>query len=168
MKNSPMPPRDPAKRLARRVPLAGGKELERGTARLKRRAELTAKPRARKAATDTGPSRKVRALVLARDGFACVRCGRSVIGIRASVHHRKRRSQGGANTPDNLAVMCGTGTTGCHGWVHAHPNWARDAGWLVRSGDDPAQVPMLATSGLLTWLAPDGEYATEPPVAGAA
>ena len=113
----------------------------------------------------------VRRLVLARDGRKCVRCGISVIGIRASIHHRKLRSQGGTDTPDCLVTLCGTGTTECHGWVHANPAAARDAGWLVRSGDDPALVSLLIVSergsGMTVWLTGDGGYLFEPPAVAA-
>lgn len=77
---------------------------------------------------------------MARDDRSCVRCGRSVIGIRYSLHHRKPRSQGGADTPANLITLCGTGTTGCHGWIESWRDAAGDAGWLVPRGADPAGV----------------------------
>lgn len=88
----------------------------------------------------TGPSPEIRAVVLARDGYACVRCGAGVTEKPRSIHHRLRRSQGGLNTPDNLITLCGSGTTGCHGWVHANVADSQDAGWLVRSGHDPALI----------------------------
>lgn len=41
---------------------------------------------------------------------------------RVSVQHRRARGAGGTslettNFLDNLLLLCGTGTTGCHGWV---------------------------------------------------
>lgn len=92
------------------------------------------------------PSRLTRQLVDLRDESSCVRCGRWLPGTPASRHHRKRRSQSSrseVHSPANLILLCGTGTTGCHGWVHAHPGEAREYGWLLRSTDDPETTPML-------------------------
>lgn len=46
-------------------------------------------------------------------------------------HHRKRRSQGGPNTMDNLMAVCST----CHAYIHAHPLWSYDRGLLIRRND---------------------------------
>jgi hypothetical protein len=78
-----------------------------------------------------------------RDEFRCVRCGRYFPeGRGLDAHHRKLRSQGDMGTLDNGVSLCGSGTTGCHGWVHAHPAAAYRLGLLVHSWDDPAQVPV--------------------------
>lgn len=87
-----------------------------------------------------GPVPKVRAVVLIRDGYMCVRCGKGIAEQVYSIHHRVLRSQGGTHTPENLVTLCGTGTTGCHGWVHANITEATDAGWIVQGGEDPATV----------------------------
>jgi len=63
------------------------------------------------------------------------------------MHHRRRRSQGGQDSVENLVLLCGSGTTGCHGWVHAHPADARTAGFLVASWDDPAPIPIRTPRG---------------------
>jgi hypothetical protein len=97
---------------------------------------------------DTGPSRKVRAMVLARDGYACVRCG-VYIGLVPgeryphSIHHRIDRSLGGTNDPANLLTLCGSGTTLCHGVVTGLDRWEWLAGYWLRSWQDPRQVPVL-------------------------
>ena len=91
------------------------------------------------------PSRKVCAMVDARDGEACVRCGRSLWSVPGSRHHRKPRSVAGVDerhTAANLVLLCGSGTTGCHGWVHAHVTDAETHGWLLASCQDPEQVPV--------------------------
>jgi len=111
---------------------------------------------------DPGPDAKMRLTVLERDGYACVRCGADITDRAYSIHHRKRRSQSGRNELQNLLTLCGTGTTGCHGWVHAHPADARDAGWLVRGSDKPAEVSVLIVSATLR-LDRYGGYTTEPP-----
>jgi hypothetical protein len=58
-------------------------------------------------------------------------------------HHRKNRSQGGGNELSNAMHLCGSGTTGCHGMVTENPALAYENGWSVRSGHDPAEVPVL-------------------------
>lgn len=161
MKRSPIA-RDPSYRLTRSVPLA------RGEARRARGDGLQPGTRERRTARDTGPSRKTRALVLARDGYACVCCGRSVIGQEYSLQHRKRRSQGGDNSPSNLVTVLGSGTRGCHWRIDSRRDPADEAkGYTVRSWDDPALVPVMIMSGhgsgVLAWLTPDGTYAFEAP-----
>lgn len=104
------------------------------------------------------PSRKTCLLVDERDDTSCVRCGRWLQGVPASRHHRKRRSQASrmeVHAPSNLILLCGSGTTGCHGWVHAHPRQARDHGWLLRGTDDPKAVPMLHS--LYGWVLLDDQ-----------
>jgi hypothetical protein len=36
------------------------------------------------------------------------------------------------NLPGALVVLCGSGVTGCHGWVETHRQDAYGDGWLVR------------------------------------
>jgi hypothetical protein len=54
------------------------------------------------------------------------------------VHHRKLRSQGGTNDLANLLDVCRR----CHATIHANPAASYATGLLVRSYDDPAQVPV--------------------------
>ena len=52
------------------------------------------------------------------------------------------------NSPANLVSVCGHGTAGCHGAIHAAPGWARDCGgWLVKGSEDPARVRVLVEAG---------------------
>lgn len=85
----------------------------------------------------------------------CARCG-VVIWSNGSRHHRKLRSRGGADAADNLILACGSGTTGCHGWMHANPAEATLLGFIVPSWADPATVPIR--HALYGWvlLLPDG------------
>jgi len=95
-----------------------------------------------------GVSRRVRAAVLARDGYRCVRCG-VYIGIGPegrypySIHHRKQRSLGGDDSLPNLITLCGTGATGCHGEVHDDPAADRLAGYMLSSWQEPRTVGVL-------------------------
>ena len=98
------------------------------------------------------PDRETCHLVDHRDGMRCVRCGRSLYGVAASRHHRRRRSQSTKDVMhnvENLILLCGTGTTGCHGYVHGHPAESYEAGWLVHSWDDPLDIQVRSWRGLL-------------------
>lgn len=122
----------------------------------------------RKPARDTGPSRLVRSVVLERDGYACVCCGRSVIGQVYSLQHRKRRSQGGTNALSNLVTVLGDGSRGCHARIDSRIDPHDEAkGYTVRSHDDPAQVPVMYFSehgsGVTAWLCDDGSLSFEAP-----
>ena len=63
-----------------------------------------------------------------RDADTCQKCRRAKGTNR---DHRKNRSQGGLTFASNLQLLCGTGTTGCHGWVTANPEDAVTDGWAV-------------------------------------
>ena len=75
----------------------------------------------------------VRQVVIDRAEQRCERCRRYLHEERASLHHRKLRSRGGEDSAANLVLLCGTGTTGCHGWVHLNPREATAAGFMVPS-----------------------------------
>ena len=121
-------------------------------------------------ANANGPTPKVRKLVLERDGYACVCCGKSVLGERYSLAHRVRASQGGQAVPENLVTLLGWGGELCHGRVDLYRDSADGQGakgYRLPSGADPASEPVLIVSehgsGALMWLTPRGTYATEPP-----
>ena len=114
------------------------------------------------------PTAEVRRLVLERDGYACVRCGRSVLGIRYSLGHRKRASQGGRAVPSDLLTFCGWGGEMCHGDVDLYRDPADEAkGYRLRSWQDPAAEPVMlfspGGSGTTVWLDDLGNYLFEPP-----
>lgn len=84
-------------------------------------------------------------LVLRRDDWKCAGCGDPIVGRRGieySIHHRKRRSQGVDNGAANLVTLCGHGTSGCHGHAHSEIAAARLSGMLLRSTENPAEMPM--------------------------
>lgn len=91
-------------------------------------------------AVPAGVARKVDA----RDEYACVRCGAALTSIAGSRHHRQRRRDGGHTAP-NLILLCGSGTTGCHGWAHANPKAACAAGYIVPATGraTPDVIPVL-------------------------
>ena len=86
----------------------------------------------------TIPSTVRRALRERSDG-ACEMCG---LAYPTNAHHRKNLSQGGEDVLSNLLHLCGSGTTGCHGWVTEHPAISYIKGWSVRRGVDPASMPV--------------------------
>lgn len=108
------------------------------------------------------PPKVARLVFEVRDNSSCFRCGIGLRwedrGIGWSLHHREPRGMGGArsshvNQPSNAVTLCGSGTTGCHGWVESHRAEAEAAGYLVsRHGvDRPVHVP-IEHGGQLVWL----------------
>lgn len=57
-------------------------------------------------------------------------------------------------------LLCGSGTTGCHGWVHGHPAEAYRLGLLVHSWHEPAAVPVWGAPWGWALLDPDGKATT--------
>jgi len=119
------------------TPLTGGLPLARPR-QPKRRAPLNPEGAAKEAV--------VRALVRARSGGVCEVCGNA---RATNYQHRKNRSQGGLWSASNGLAVCGTGTTGCHGRIHANPAEAVSKGHQVRSYADPLLIPVLTRHG---WL----------------
>ena len=99
----------------------------------------------KKSRRKTGASDDIRMTVMARAQFKCERCGQSVQNIPVSVHHRRPRAMGGTkrletNYPSNLMVLCGTGTSGCHGYLESHRTEAMDYGFIVPQYEMPSNV----------------------------
>lgn len=111
------------------------------------------------------PDIRLRANVVVREDGKCFRCGKQVAIYEPetyhnlpvvkrvaefSIHHRKPRGMGGSNSLDinifpNLIVLCGTGTTGCHGWVETHREQAYKDGLLIHSGiGNPIMTPAFS------------------------
>ena len=75
-------------------------------------------------------------------------------GNRQPLERRQHPPQGTAkhpfdrlHQPENLLQLCGSGATGCHGWVHAHPKRAYRLGYLVHMGKAPATIPVYYRTG---------------------
>jgi hypothetical protein len=122
---------------------------------------------------DAGPSQAVRKLVLLREGHRCACCGQPVLGRPYSVGLRKKRSQGGEDKASNLLTFLGLGINPLNPDDHtARIKSRRDPddevnGYLVRSWQDPADVPVVIVnpdgSRMTLWLDDAGRYRTEPP-----
>lgn len=84
-----------------------------------------------------------RELVYLRDGGVCVKCHRVDPIFGVNWDHRKNRSQGGKWAASNGQTLCGSGTTGCHGFVTSHPREAVAEGWAVPGWPlaDPREWP---------------------------
>lgn len=106
----------------------------------------------------------VRTLVHARDKGFCQMCGRWF--PYPNIHHRINKGNGGSalfDRPSLLVTLCGSGTTGDHGWVTRNPKAAGRAsdggtGFLLPRNNpdiDPTREPILTFEG---WrlLADDG------------
>lgn len=77
---------------------------------------------------------KARAEVIERSSGRCEAAVEGVCKVRGTnAHHKHMSGQGGPDTPENLLWVCGSGTTGCHGWIHANPEAATALGLLVSS-----------------------------------
>jgi len=81
----------------------------------------------------------------------CERCGTDD-ALRWSLHHRKPRGMGGSkdpaiNSPANIVLLCGSGTTGCHGWVESHRAEAYIDGLLLYRKDDASEMPVTLRYG---------------------
>lgn len=59
--------------------------------------------------------KKLQQKVLIRDNFTCQKCG---VFTQAPPHHKKKLSQGGSDTMENLETLCGPLENDCHGKEH--------------------------------------------------
>lgn len=93
-----------------------------------------------------------------RSNGICEVCGRA---SATNAQHRKNRSQGGSWDLSNLLHVCGSGTTGCHGLIHANPLKSYANGWSIRQALTPADMPALVFTPLgrvYVWLRDDGTW----------
>jgi hypothetical protein len=45
--------------------------------------------------------------------------------------------------PANLIVLCGSGISGCHGWVESNRSVARDLGFLIMKVESAEEIPFM-------------------------
>ena len=112
----------------------------------------------------------VRLLVYERAHENCERCFRWARG--GSAHHRFARGMGGSrdpriNDPRNIVLLCGSGVTGCHGWIEHHPEQGRQEGWLIDTLEE-AQLdrPMADIAGRWFQLTKEGGRVGHPGPSG--
>lgn len=73
---------------------------------------------------------------------------------------------GGSSDPEisaitNALTLCGSGTTGCHGWVEKHRAMAEDAGYLVRRGINTIAGTRIKKLDGTWWLLTESGLAVE-------
>lgn len=104
---------------------------------------------------------ETRFVVFARADYRCERCFKRLHGVFGhSVHHRRPRMMGGSNNPElhkpaNLIVLCGSGTSGCHGWVESNRNRSREHGYLIHRVESAQEIPFRDDAGV--WYLLDNE-----------
>lgn len=49
--------------------------------------------------------------------------------------------------PANLIALCGSGTTGCHGWVESNRLEARTFGYLIQKVESAEEIPFKDLNG---------------------
>lgn len=88
-------------------------------------------------------------IALERQGWHCLRCGVNIHDPARwpgrSGHHRQLRRAADPDvrhSPANIVELCGSGDTGCHGWVHRHVAEAERLGLIVPFGMDPLAIPV--------------------------
>ena len=98
-------------------------------------------PKRQKSTRDLATTRP---LIDARSDGYCDRCGQPLPTLdngsrHFELHHRQARTQGGGDGAENGLATHPT----CHAWIHSHPIEAKDSGWIVPRGQDPATTPVL-------------------------
>lgn len=140
----------------KRTPLQRRTPLSRTPKRRKQPPEVTLRTPTKRLGRGLDP--KLRALVYRRSGGACDWCGRPMREAGFEAHHRKLRSQGGADDAYTLIGLHGI----CHGQVHAHPGLSRAHGFIVPGWADPAEVPIRRHGRRWQQPTPDGWVGADP------
>jgi hypothetical protein len=101
-------------------------------------------------------SEATKAIVRDRSSGVCEVC----LAVPATnFHHRRARGMGGTKRnihgPDWVLHLCGSGTTGCHGYIESHPEISYAKGWKIRGTHTPATIP-VELHGEWLILQPDG------------
>jgi hypothetical protein len=115
----------------------------------------------------------VRTTVLERDGYACVCCGRTIIGRQYSLQHRRAKKMGGSrlpwiNSPQNLLTVLGSATTGCHARMERREQADKDRGYVISEWPeiDPRLIPVTVVTEFgeaTVWLTAEGGLSNDPP-----
>lgn len=111
---------------------------------------------------------KTRRVIIRRDGGRCQWCGFALFlsldplstpRRQYSLQHRRPRGMGGSKdpalgSPANGLLVCGTGTTLCHGFIEQHREAATARGFLIPRLGDISEFPVIDFSERI-WLLDD-------------
>lgn len=151
----------------RTKPLNPGKGLTRGGP-LPRYTELGRKPKLAATPAAVAPAKTRSAPKKRPEGYVPEGRGKKVVLTRSenwcevrrpgvclggwghNTHHRLDRSLINRGWPPSALVrVCGSGSTGCHGWITDNPKAAHDEGrWALESHEKPEETPVLIASPL--------------------
>jgi hypothetical protein len=101
---------------------------------------------------------EIRVLVFTRAGGRCEKTGVEVAYSSFACHHRKLKSQGGSDGPENRGCLSTDAHTAGPDAVHRNPRAAQRDGWIVLSTEDPAKLSVLLYDGRRVHLTADGRY----------
>lgn len=88
-------------------------------------------PLRQKSPGGTPEYRRARSQAFRAAGGRCQVGAEGCTAVATQAHHRRYRSQGGEDTPENLLPVCAA----CHQWIHDHPKASARHGFTVRRGD---------------------------------
>jgi hypothetical protein len=111
-------------------------------------------------------SQKTRLLIIRRDGGRCQWCGYLLFASldpisqprrQYSLQHRRPRGMGGSKDPalglpSNGVLVCGTGTTLCHGHIESNRDEAKRRGFLISGMGSPATFSLINFHAWEFWL----------------
>lgn len=104
-------------------------------------------------------SRANREIIIWRSDGVCEICAHA---RATNMHHRRPRGMGGTtrniHTPAWILHVCGSGTTGCHGYIEGNRTLAYRNGWLLRANQIPATTPAWIRGTGFVILNDDGRY----------
>jgi len=104
----------------------------------------------------SGAEKRTRALVRERSGGICELGIPGVcLGAATNISHRQAKGQGGPWTAANCMDSCGSGTTGCHGWVEANPIEAASRGLRIASFVHESRISRAPVQMRTTQWPPD-------------
>jgi hypothetical protein len=122
-----------------------------------KRTPLQRKPVTRRALRRDPMDGELRDAIFTRAGGYCDLCRKRLPVDTWQCHHRLLRSRGGTDSLVNLIAL----HTNCHTWIHNHPTWADDNGFMVPTHHDPLVWPVHRWQ--LAWMAPGATWEIAPP-----
>lgn len=102
-------------------------------------------------------SKELRELVLSRAQGYCEFCGNG-LPENFALHHRKLKSRGGKDTPDNLIALhhgCHNGNTNA---IHFNIALSESTGHIVPTHANPNEYPLTLSNGSIVTLTVQGTY----------